>query len=81
MARETKAEKAVRLVGERRLVVERVARGVIVARCRGDSGAVYALGYDPRNREWRCTCPASREFHARDCAHLLALKLVVAVDS
>jgi hypothetical protein len=77
--RETKAEKAVRMIAERRLMVERVAGQLVVASCRGDSGSVYALGYDPTKREWRCTCPASREFHSTDCAHLLALKLVVSI--
>lgn len=78
--RETKGEKAVRYVRERRLLVERVDRGVIIASCRGDSGEVYALGFDPGRREWRCTCEANKKFH-RECAHLAALKLVTAIAS
>lgn len=63
---------------ERRLVVERVdgSGGVVVASCRGDSGRVYRLGFDPSKHEWRCTCDASARFR-RECAHLVALKHVV----
>lgn len=75
---ETKAAKALRYVSERRLVVERVGGDFagIVARCRGDSGALYALGWDPRRKEWRCQCEANTNFH-RTCSHLLALQMVV----
>jgi len=79
---ETKAQKALRYVSERRLTVEVVgdpARpGLIVASCRGDSGEVYRLGHDPRatGGGWRCTCEASAKFR-RECSHLIALKLVV----
>ena len=60
------------MLTEGRLRVLRVERsGLIVAECRGDSGEVYALGFDPWHGEWRCTCPAKTR-----CAHLVALMLV-----
>jgi hypothetical protein len=49
--------------------------GLVIAQCRGDSGEVYDLGYDPMKQEWRCTC---RELKG-NCSHLQALKLVVAL--
>jgi uncharacterized Zn finger protein len=51
--------------------------GRIVAECRGDSGAVYMLGYDPGKKEWRCTCPAK----TRACSHILALMSVTVAIS
>lgn len=72
MPREDAAAKGRRLLTEGRLTVERLdAGGLIVARCRGDSGAVYSLGFDPIKRQWRCTCPART-----NCSHLRALQLV-----
>lgn len=75
MARETVDEKARRLLIEGRLIVREVGRPSkkqrIVAECRGDSGEMYALGYAPKDDEWRCTCPARS-----DCSHLKALQLV-----
>ena len=72
--------KARRLLSEARLVVRVVGdtsrAGLIVAECRGDSGEIYTLGYDPRKQEWRCSCPA----HGR-CSHLIALQLVTVRDS
>lgn len=80
-SREHAATKARRLLIEGRLIVRRVEvagphAGLVVAACRGDSSAVYDLGYDPTRKQWRCTCPATRE-----CSHLLALKLVTAVQT
>jgi uncharacterized Zn finger protein len=69
--RENAATKGRRLLVEGRLIVERVEGGLIAATCRGDSGAIYRLGYDPRSGEWRCTCPARGR-----CSHLVALMLV-----
>lgn len=66
--------KAERLLIDGRLIVERVSDGWIVAHCRGDSGVVYALGYDPLKKEWRCQCPARVT-----CAHLKALRLVTVI--
>lgn len=65
-------EKGRRLLTEGRLTILRVD-GAIVAECKGDSGEVYKLGYDPRVRSggWRCTCPALGR-----CSHLVALQLV-----
>jgi hypothetical protein len=60
-----------RYLTEGRLTVERAGDGAIVASCRGDSGDMYRLGYDPGRREWRCTCPAKTR-----CSHLVALQLV-----
>jgi hypothetical protein len=48
----------------------------IVAECRGDSGVVYFLGYDPDKKEWRCGCEARGD----SCSHLLALKLVTVIS-
>jgi hypothetical protein len=73
---ETKAQKAVRLLTERRLTVDRVHEGLIIATCRGDSGEVYRLGYRPDKDVWACQCEASAKFR-RVCAHLLALQHVV----
>lgn len=73
MPREDAATKGRRMLAEGRLTVERLTpSGLIVARCRGDSGAVYALGFDPDGSEWRCTCPSRGR-----CSHLRALQLVV----
>ena len=76
MPRETVQEKAGRLLGEGRLTIERMDHesGLIVATCKGDSGA-YHLGYDPARRQFRCTCPEMKG----KCSHLAALKLVITV--
>jgi hypothetical protein len=70
----TAERKAMRLLIERRLEILTLRRddGFIHAQCRGDSGAVYDLGYDPRRRQYRCTCQELRGH----CSHLLALKMV-----
>ena len=69
-----------RLLGEGRLVVRTVGDanrpGLIVASCRGDSGDIYALGYDPGKNEWRCSCEARGK-----CSHLVALQLVTVRDT
>lgn len=74
---ETIEQKAHRLLTEGRLTIEKVREdGLIVAHVRGFSdGEIYALGFDPRQREWRCQCEASSKFHRR-CSHLIALQLV-----
>ena len=46
---------------------------LVIAQCRGDSGEVYDLGYDPTKDQWRCTCAELKG----NCSHLQALKLVV----
>lgn len=75
---ESADKKAVRYLIERRLTVERAGggdTGWIIASCRGDSGEIYRLGWDPISLEWRCTCPASAQFRRR-CSHLRALQSV-----
>lgn len=69
---ETVADKGRRLLVDGRLRVKRVEGPLVVAECRGDTGKIYALGFDPRSSEWRCTCAATRQ-----CSHLYALKLVI----
>jgi uncharacterized Zn finger protein len=81
MARESADDKARRLLTEGRLIVRMVGNpgksGWIVAECRGDSGDIYTLGYDPKgDGEWRCQCPNMNG----TCSHLAALKLVVVRD-
>lgn len=83
-SRENAATKGRRLLIEGRLDVKRVVTegdlaGLIVATCRGDSGEVYQLGFDPRpgQRKWRCTCPELRG----NCSHLHALKLVTTIQA
>ncbi len=73
MARENVQDKGRRLLTEGRLAVVDVdpARKLIVAECKGDSGKVYMLGFDPSTFEWRCTCEARGR-----CSHLVALQLV-----
>ena len=77
MGREAAATKARRLLTEGRLEVTYIDHddsfGLIVAKCRGDSGEVYSLGWDPTKEEWRCTCAEMKG----NCSHLQALKLVV----
>ncbi len=67
-SRESAATKARRYITDGRLTIETSAR--IDATCRGD-GQVYELGY--AHGRWHCNCPA----RTIDCAHLLALRLVV----
>lgn len=73
--RNDKRHKALRLLTSGRLRVLRVEGELIVAECRGDSGAVYKLGHDPKKNQWRCTCPAKT-----DCSHLCALWAVVSLE-
>jgi len=75
MARESVQDKSRRLLVEGRLVVLRAGDeydGLIHAECRGDSGAIYDLGFDPKLRQWRCTCPEQKG----RCSHIAALQLV-----
>jgi uncharacterized Zn finger protein len=60
-----------RLLTEGRLIVTEVGERGVIAECRGDSGAVYTLGYRHDESRWGCTCPARGR-----CAHLVALQLV-----
>jgi uncharacterized Zn finger protein len=71
--RESVASKGARYRTEGRLRrVDEHADGTLEADCRGN-GAVYSLGRDETG--WFCNCPARG-----DCAHLAALRLVVAVE-
>ena len=75
--RESAADKGRRLLAEGRLTVLHVSdstveRAPIVAKCRGDSGEVYDLGYDASKDQWRCTCVEMKG----KCSHLVALQLV-----
>ncbi|MBA2742497.1 MAG: hypothetical protein H0U46_10850 [Actinobacteria bacterium] len=71
-------DKGRRLLTEGRLRVTHVTpvQRLIVAECKGDTGEIYALGFDPVKREWRCTC---KELKGR-CSHLVALQLVTALQ-
>ncbi len=74
---ETKHDRAVRFLEQRRLtVVEAQPAGLVLAECRGDSGSTHTLGWRPDQARWGCTCEASKRFR-RECAHLVALKMVV----
>jgi hypothetical protein len=64
-----------RLVSEGRLIVSYVSGRSIAAVCRGDSGEIHRLEYDP-GRSWWCACPAVGK-----CAHLHALQLVTVVPT
>jgi len=72
VARESVTAKAHRYLIEGRLVVSRVAAGVVRAHVRGD-GSIHELGVD--DGRWWCSCPARSR-----CSHLVALGSVVAVD-
>jgi hypothetical protein len=72
---QTLEQKAAAILAGRRLRVSRVDDGWVVATCLSSDGTtVYNLGFDPRNREWRCTCAVPGK---RACSHLAALRLVV----
>lgn len=68
---ETSDQKARRLLSEGRLTVLVVNPDAVVARCKGDSGEEYMLGWDKKHLNWVCSCPATRR-----CSHLKALWLV-----
>jgi uncharacterized Zn finger protein len=68
--REDVATKGRRLLVEARLTITVVSDEQVSAVCRGDSAAIYRLGFY-RGR-WFCTCPA-----VGVCSHLRALMLVV----
>lgn len=65
--------KAARYLSEGRLTVRERAGHKVRATCRGSGAAPYNLGHDP-DSGWWCECPAFG-----DCAHLHALRLVVAL--
>jgi hypothetical protein len=73
-------EKADEILLRGLLTVERVERTpagrLIVAHCisRSNPDKVYKLGWDPRQAEYRCTCPVTGK---RFCSHIVALTRVV----
>lgn len=69
--RENVDTKGRRLLAEGRLTVVCVDGKKIIAECKGDSAEIYHLGWDPNEREWRCTCIARGK-----CSHLVALQLI-----
>jgi uncharacterized Zn finger protein len=75
MPREDAGTKATRLLNCGRLTVEWIDASTIRATCRGDSGEVYGVGYDP-DAGWHCTCPSFGR-----CSHVLALQRVALVPS
>ena len=73
--RENAEAKAVRLLTCGRLTVEWLDATTIRGTCRGDSGEVYRVGYEP-DTGWTCDCPAFGR-----CSHLIALQRVALVPS
>jgi uncharacterized Zn finger protein len=75
--RESADMKARRLLMEARLRIREAHEdeGIVMAECRGDSGATYQLGFDGERRWW-CDCPT---FGPR-CSHVRALQLVVVME-
>lgn len=71
MPREDVHVKGRRLLVEGRLELRRIDARSVSARCRGDSGELYKLGYYEEGR-WYCACPARSR-----CSHLTALMLCV----
>jgi hypothetical protein len=69
--RESAAAKAVRYLGEGRLIVTAIDARQVRATCRG-SGAVYDVGWTAETG-WTCTCPAFKR-----CSHVYALQAVTA---
>ena len=74
MTRENARSKATRYLIEGRIVITAVAPAHVTAIARGD-GTLHRVTWHPHRGGWSCTCPARS-----DCAHLLAVRRVVAVD-
>jgi hypothetical protein len=73
--RENAESKARRYLGEGRVQIVSCDEeaGTVMAQVRG-SGAVYAASHGAKG--WHCDCAA----RSKDCAHVLALKLVTALE-
>lgn len=71
MARETKQEKAVRLVAEQRVRFLLLRRGKCSATVAGESGD-YATTFDGR---WACTCMHGANSNGL-CSHALAAQII-----
>jgi SWIM zinc finger len=72
VSRENAELKARRYLVEGRLEVQRVDHDLVLARCLGDEGDLYAVRWDQERHAWRCNCPA----YGPRCAHVLALARV-----
>ena len=73
MVRENASAKARRYLVQGRVVLDHVSKGSVRGHIRGD-GHIWKAVYD--EGAWFCNCPARSD----QCAHLQALRLVVAVD-
>jgi hypothetical protein len=76
MTRENAATKARRLLTEGRLRVTaaNAKEPFLAASVRGDSGAIYDVGFEP-DGGWWCSCEARSR-----CSHVLALQLLFVTD-
>jgi uncharacterized Zn finger protein len=76
VSRENAHAKGRRLLAEGRLQVLDVNEydGTALAKCRGDSAAMYVVGRDEAGR-WTCSCRALGR-----CSHIVALQLVVVLE-
>lgn len=77
---ETRQQKALRIIAERRLLVVKADDDGCDALVRGDSGLYHvSLCRDRAGRTaYSCDCPYSTEYHPykADCSHALALAYV-----
>ncbi len=69
--REDARAKAIRMLGEGRILLEHVRGRTVVASVRGDSGAVYRVAHS--SGSWSCDCDARST-----CSHVRAVMLVTA---
>jgi uncharacterized Zn finger protein len=74
MPRENAEQKARRYLGEGRLQLIGVSNDRVLAQVRGD-GRTYLVRFE--EGVWSCPCPARSD----QCAHLRAVRLVVAVGA
>ena len=72
MARETKAEKAVRLIADQRVRVVSLAARACRAEVRGEHGD-YTATFD--GRKWGCSC-AHGAASGGLCSHALAVQII-----
>ena len=70
MPREDAGGKSRRLLAEGRVTIRTVTPDRITASVRGDSAAIYRVGWEPSG--WYCDCPAL----GRRCSHVRAVQLV-----
>jgi len=74
MPRESRRVKAVRYLGEGRVILTAVGPGKVRASVRGDSGTIYRAGF--QLGAWTCDCQVRTDM----CSHLIALRLVTAPE-